>query len=143
MSKYKNIESLIEKKKSEVSDLDTLEQFRLSFLGKKGEISLLMKELSQLDADERKKQAEELNIIKDSVLKFVKDKTSELQNAAMQSQLTSESLDLSLPVTSQNGTIHPVTQVIEEVIAIFGDLDFFVAEGPEVETDYNLSLIHI
>ncbi len=65
MSKYKNIESLIEKKKSEVSDLDTLEQFRLSFLGKKGEISLLMKELSQLDADKRKKQAEELNIIKD------------------------------------------------------------------------------
>ena len=65
MSKYKNIESLIEKKKSEVSDLDTLEQFRLSFLGKKGEMSLLMKELSQLDADKRKKQAEELNIIKD------------------------------------------------------------------------------
>ena len=56
MSKYKNIESLIEKKKSEVSDLDTLEQFRLSFLGKKGEISLLMKELSQLDADKRKKR---------------------------------------------------------------------------------------
>ncbi len=137
MSKYKNIESLIEKKKLEVSDLDTLEQFHLNFLGKKGEISLLMKELSQLDTDARKKQAEELNIIKDSVLKFVKDKTGELKNAAMQGQLTSESLDLSLPVMSQSGTIHPITQVIEEVIAIFGDLDFFVAEGPEVETDYN------
>ena len=70
MSKYKNIESLIEKKKLEVSDLDTLEQFHLNFLGKKGEISLLMKELSQLDTDARKKQAEELNIIKDSVLKL-------------------------------------------------------------------------
>ena len=64
MSKYTNIESLIEKKKLEVSDLDALEQFRLNFLGKKGEISLLMKELSQLDTDARKKQAEELNIIK-------------------------------------------------------------------------------
>ena len=137
MSKYKNIESLIEKKKPEVLDLDTLEKFRLNFLGKKGEISLLMKELSQLDADTRKQQAEELNIIKDSVLKFVKDKTGELQNTAMQGQLTSETLDLSLPIASQNGTIHPVTQVIEDVIAIFGDLDFFVAEGPEVETDYN------
>ena len=77
MSKYKNIESLIEKKKLEVSDLDTLEKFRLNFLGKKGEISLLMKELSQLDADARKIKAEEINIIKDSVLRFVKDKTSE------------------------------------------------------------------
>ena len=137
MSKYKNIEASIEKKKSEVSNLDTLENFRLNFLGKKGEISLLMKELSQLDADSRKHQAEELNIIKDSVLKFVKDKTTELQNEALQGQLTSESLDLSLPVSSNNGTIHPVTQVIEEVIAIFGDLDFMIAEGPDVETDYN------
>ena len=71
MSKYKKIEASIEKKKSEVSNLDTLEKFRLNFLGKKGEISLLMKELSQLDADSRKNQAEELNIIKDSVLKFI------------------------------------------------------------------------
>ena len=101
MNKYKDIESLIEKQKSEVSDLDTLEKFRLNFLGKKGEISLLMKELSHLDADSRKQQAEELNIIKDSVLKFVKDKTAELQNEAMQGQLISESLDLSLPVTSK------------------------------------------
>ena len=76
MSKYKKIEASIEKKKSEVSDLDTLEQFRLHFLGKKGEISLLMKELSKLDTDTRKQQAEELNIIKDSVLKFVKDHRS-------------------------------------------------------------------
>ena len=137
MSKQNNIESVIEVKKSKVTDLDSLEQFRLDFLGKKGEISLLMKDLSQLGVEERKKQAEKLNILKNSVLDFIKNKTNELQDIVLQKQLASESLDVTLPIGSQNGTIHPITQVIEEVTAIFGDLDFFVAEGPEVETDYN------
>ena len=84
MSKQNNIESVIEVKKSKVTDLDSLEQFRLDFLGKKGEISLLMKDLSQLDVEERKKQAEKLNILKNSVLDFIKNKTNELQDIVLQ-----------------------------------------------------------
>ena len=74
MDKYKDIHSSVSSKKENVNDLETLESFRQEFLGKKGSISLAMKELGKLDPDQRKKHAEELNIIKDSVLSFVKMK---------------------------------------------------------------------
>ena len=137
MSKYKSIESSIITKQNEVGDNDTLESFRLEFLGKKGLISVAMKELGQLEPEERRKSAEQLNVIKDSVLIFIKKKTTEFQDSLLQEKLKTETLDLSLPVSSTLGTIHPITQVIEEVTAIFADLDFCVVEGPEIETDYN------
>ena len=137
MDKYKNIESLILLKQNSVLDLDTLEKFRQEFLGKKGSITLAMKELGTLDPEIRKKNAEELNVIKDSVLSFFKKKTEEINDQILNDKLNSESLDVSLPVSSSSGTIHPITHVIDEVTAIFADLDFCVAEGPEIETDYN------
>ena len=137
MDKYKDIHSSVSSKKENINDLETLESFRQQFLGKKGSISLAMKELGKLDPDQRKKHAEELNIIKDSVLSFVKMKTEEINNEIVDKKIKTESLDVSLPVSSSSGTIHPITQVIDEVIAIFADLDFCVAEGPEIETDYN------
>ena len=137
MDKYKDIHSSVSSKKENINDLETLESFRQQFLGKKGSISLAMKELGKLDPNERKKHAEELNIIKDAVLSFVKLKTEEINNEILDKQIKTESLDVTLSVSSPSGTIHPITQVIDEVIAIFADLDFCVAEGPEIETDYN------
>ena len=137
MKDFRELETEIKKASDKFTNIESINEFRIKFLGKKGIISLEMKELASLSGDERKQHAEKLNKIKDSVLEIIASKTEELNSKELEKKLNSETLDITLSTSKSYGTIHPISQVIEEVIAIFGDLDFFVAEGPEVETDYN------
>ena len=137
MKDFRELETEIRKASDKFTNIESINEFRLKFLGKKGIISLEMKELASLSGDERKQHAEKLNKIKDSVLEIIASKTEELNSEELEKKLNSETLDITLSTSKSYGTIHPISQVIEEVITIFGDLDFFVAEGPEVETDYN------
>ncbi len=137
MKDFRDLETEIKKASDKFTDIESINEFRIKFLGKKGIISLEMKELASLSSDERKQNAEKLNKIKDSVLEIIASKTEELNSEELEKKLNSETLDITLSTSKSYGTIHPISQVIEEVITIFGDLDFFVAEGPEVETDYN------
>ena len=137
MKDFRELETEIKKASDKFTNIESINEFRIKFLGKKGIISLEMKELASLSGDERKQHAEKLNKIKDSVLEIITSKTEELNSEELEKKLNSETLDITLSTSKSYGTIHPISQVIEEVIAIFGDLDFFVAEGPEVETDYN------
>ena len=137
MKDFRELETEIKKASDKFTNIESINEFRIKFLGKKGIISLEMKELASLSGDERKQHAEKLNKIKDSVLEIIASKTEELNSAELEKKLNSETLDITLSTSKSYGTIHPISQVIEEVITIFGDLDFFVAEGPEVETDYN------
>ena len=137
MKDFRELETEIQKASDKFTNIESINEFRIKFLGKKGIISLEMKELASLSGDERKQHAEKLNKIKDSVLEIIASKTEELNSEELEKKLNSETLDITLSTSKSYGTIHPISQVIEEVITIFGDLDFFVAEGPEVETDYN------
>ena len=137
MKDFRELETEIKKASDKFTNIESINEFRIKFLGKKGIISLEMKELASLSGDERKQHAEKLNKIKDSVLEIIASKTEELNSEELEKKLNSETLDITLSTSKSYGTIHPISQVIEEVITIFGDLDFFVAEGPEVETDYN------
>ena len=137
MKDFRELEAEILKASDNFTNIESINEFRIKFLGKKGIISLEMKELASLSGDERKQHAEKLNKIKDSVLEIIASKTEELNSEELEKKLNSETLDITLSTSKSYGTIHPISQVIEEVITIFGDLDFFVAEGPEVETDYN------
>ena len=137
MKDFRKLETEIKKASDKFTNIESINEFRIKFLGKKGIISLEMKELASLSGDERKQYAEKLNKIKDSVLEIIASKTEELNSKELEKKLNSETLDITLSTSKSYGTIHPISQVIEEVITIFGDLDFFVAEGPEVETDYN------
>ena len=137
MKDFRELETEIKKALDKFTNIESINEFRIKFLGKKGIISLEMKELASLSGDERKQHAEKLNKIKDSVLEIIASKTEELNSEELEKKLNSETLDITLSTSKSYGTIHPISQVIEEVITIFGDLDFFVAEGPEVETDYN------
>ena len=137
MKDFRELETEIKKASDKFTNIESINEFRIKFLGKKGIISLEMKELASLSGDERKQHAEKLNKIKDSVLEIIDSKTEELNSEELEKKLNSETLDITLSTPKSYGTIHPISQVIEEVITIFGDLDFFVAEGPEVETDYN------
>ena len=137
MKDFRELETEIKKASDKFTNIESINEFRIKFLGKKGIISLEMKELASLSGDERKQNAEKLNKIKDSVLEIIASKTEELNSEELEKKLNSETLDITLSTSKSYGTIHPISQVIEEVITIFGDLDFVVAEGPEVETDYN------
>ncbi len=117
---------------------DALEAVRLAALGKKGEISLKMRELGRMTPEERKIAGPALNALKDEIDAALKARRAALEDAALEERLRGEWLDVSLPGRPRpRGTVHPVSQVMEELTAIFADMGFSVAEGPQVETDWH------
>jgi phenylalanyl-tRNA synthetase alpha chain len=120
------------------ADEAALEAIRVATLGKKGSISEQMKTLGSLSPDERKAQGAALNVLKDKVADALSSRKSLLQEAALEQRLAAEKIDVTLPVRGElRGTVHPVSQVWEEVVQIFGDLGFSVAEGPHIEDDFH------
>ena len=130
---------------SEAKDEDALEDVRLAALGKKGEVSLRMRELGKMTPEERKVAGPTLNALKDELNSALNAKKTALADAVLNARLETEWLDITLPSRSINtGSIHPISQVTEEVIAIFADMGFSVAEGPRIETDwYNFDALNI
>lgn len=122
-----------------------LEALRLEALGKKGEISLKMRELGRMTPEERQTTGAALNRLKDEIDAALRARKAALADAALDERLKAEWLDVTLPSRPRRvGTIHPVSQVTEEVTAIFADLGFSVAEGPQVESDwYNFDALNI
>ncbi len=127
------------------ADEAMLEDLRLAALGKKGEISLKMRELGQMDPTQRQVAGAALNALKDEIDAALRAKKAALGDAALDERLRSEWLDVTLPGRPRRqGTIHPVSQVTEEVTAIFADMGFAVAEGPQIESDwYNFDALNI
>jgi phenylalanyl-tRNA synthetase alpha chain len=123
---------------AEAHDVKTLEEVRIAALGKKGRVSELMKRLGGMSADERKVMGPKLNGLKDIVTNAITERTQDLHNAALDARLKTEKVDVTLPVRPQGqGKIHPVSQVTDEVITIFGDMGFSVREGPDIEDDFH------
>jgi len=118
--------------------LETLEQIRVSALGKKGQITALTKTLGQLDPEARRAAGQRYNQVKQAVAEAIATRREALEAKALDAQLLTETQDVTLPFRpEQMGRIHPVSQVTEELIAIFGEMGFRVAEGPDVEDDFN------
>ncbi|MGQ0532211.1 MAG: tRNA ligase subunit PheS family protein, partial [Caulobacteraceae bacterium] len=120
------------------NDETSLEALRVEALGKQGSISALMKSLGAMGPDERKTFGAALNVLKDKITEAIVTKKATLSEAALDRQLQSEAVDVTLPpVRPRLGTIHPVSQVMEEMAQIFGEMGFTVEEGPDIETDFN------
>jgi phenylalanyl-tRNA synthetase alpha chain len=120
------------------SDEAALEAIRVATLGKKGSISEQMKSLGAMSPDERKSAGAALNVLKDKVTDAIAARKGVLQEAQLELRLASEKIDVTLPARAEpRGTVHPVSQVWEEVVQIFGDLGFAVAEGPHIEDDFH------
>lgn len=130
---------------SAASDTDALEQVRLAALGKKGEISGMMKELGRMTPEERQTTGAALNRLRDEIDTALRARKQGLEDAALDARLKDEWLDVTLPGRPRPmGSIHPVSQVTEEVTAIFADMGFSVAEGPQIESDwYNFDALNI
>ena len=130
---------------ADATDEAALEEVRLSALGKKGEISLLMRGLGAMSPDERQVAGPALNALKDEIDGALRAKKAALGDATLNERLKAEWLDVTLPGRPRRmGTIHPVSQVMEELTAIFADMGFSVAEGPQVESDwFNFDALNI
>jgi phenylalanyl-tRNA synthetase alpha chain len=127
------------------SDEAQLEAVRVATLGKKGSVSALLATLGKLDPEERKVQGPRFNGLRDTVTFAIAARKAELADAALDTRLASETLDVTLPARPENsGTVHPISQVLDEIVAIFAELGFGVAEGPDVEyDDYNFTKLNI
>ncbi|MCC6918777.1 MAG: phenylalanine--tRNA ligase subunit alpha [Alphaproteobacteria bacterium] len=126
-----------------------LEAVRVAALGKKGQVSELLKSLGGMSPDERKMQGPAINGLRDRVTTAIAEKKQALADADLQRRLETERVDVTLPAVPfpfdpGAGRIHPVSQVTDELIAIFADMGFGVAEGPDIERDdYNFTKLNI
>src|SRR5918994_954146 len=123
---------------AEAEDLRALEQIRVGALGKKGRVTDLTKSLGALEPEARRTAGQRYNQLKQAVAEAIATRRAALETTALDAQLLAERVDVSLPVRPiGEGRIHPVSQVTEEIVAIFGEMGFAVAEGPDVENDFN------
>jgi phenylalanyl-tRNA synthetase alpha chain len=122
----------------QAADVATLEQIRVQYLGKKGELTQVMKTLGNIPAEERPKVGALVNQAKEQVQSVLNGRKSEMESAAMNARLAAERVDVTLPGRGQTtGGLHPVTRTMERIEQIFAHVGYTVAEGPEVEDDYH------
>jgi len=145
MDNINTLQSELESMIANAEDMDALEQIRISALGKKGQITALMKDLGKLDPEKRKAAGKELNILKQIVSNLLDVRKNDLENIDLGSRLAGEKIDVTLPIRPEEmGTIHPISQTTDELISIFGEMGFVVAEGPSIEEDwYNFTALNI
>ena len=120
------------------ADADALEAIRVSALGKSGTITALLKTLGGMSPDERTEKAPAIQGLRTAVSDAIAERKEALDGAALDAKLASETLDMTLPVAGgRQGSVHPVSQVLDELAEIFADLGFAVATGPEIEDDWH------
>jgi phenylalanyl-tRNA synthetase alpha chain len=138
MSDIGNLEQQILADVAAAADEAALEAVRVAALGRNGTITALLKTLGAMTPDERRVQGPLINGLKDKVTEALTARRDALKNAALDARLNTETVDVTLPVReppTDQGRIHPISQVIDELTAIFADMGFAVAEGPDIETD--------
>jgi phenylalanyl-tRNA synthetase alpha chain len=125
--------------------LDALETVRIDTLGKQGSVSALLKTLGGMSSEERQAQGPVINGLREVVTSAIADKKAVLETAALNERLATERLDMTLPAPeTPRGSVHPVSQVMDELAEIFADMGFAVAEGPEIEDDWtNFTALNI
>ena len=120
-----------------VANLDELEKLRVKLLGKQGILTKKFKELKNLEEEERKKVAKELNELKNSVMDLILEKKIEIEAKILEEKLKREKIDVSLFNPKTDGAIHPITDTMNKIISFFTKLNFSVETGPLVEDDFN------
>ena len=123
---------------TEAKDLKALDDIRVAALGKKGKVTEMMKSLGLLSVEEKKEMGKGLNILKTDIENALEKQKEILEAKELNERLQSEKIDVTLPIRPENqGRIHPVSKIYEEVVAIFGEMGFEVAEGPDIEDQFH------
>lgn len=136
-----NIEDLKAKILNDIAkaaDVKTLEDIKVAVLGKKGAITEQMKALALLSVEEKKVVGQKLNLVKGEIEQALENKKEELAAKELNEKLKKETVDVTLPIRDENlGRIHPVSKIYEEVVAIFGEMGFEIADGPDIEDQFH------
>ena len=138
-SDLKTLEATLAAEIEAAADEAALEAIRVAALGKKGSISERLKSLGAMSPEERQVMGPAINGLKATIGDAISARRATLRDAAIEARLAAETVDVTLPVRAapaERGRVHPISQVIDEIAAIFGDLGFKIAEGPDIETDY-------
>src|ERR1700751_5041137 len=146
MTDLAQLESRILADIAAAGDESALEAVRVAALGKKGSISALLSKLGKMLPDERKMLGAAINLAKNTVREAQPARRDILKSAALDARLKSETVDVTLPLRetpAEQGRIHPLSQVMDELTTIFADMGFSIAEGPDIETDdYNFTKLN-
>jgi len=138
MESLDHIRDEIQRLIRQAASLDALEQARIAILGRKGRITELMKGLGGLAPEARREFGAALNRLKGEAEEAIAHATRRLEDAALRQRLAQERVDVTLPVRAEpEGRVHPLSQTIDEIVAIFGEMGFSVAEGPDIEDDFH------
>jgi len=138
MSDLKSLRKSIVEATAAATSPDMLEVVRVEALGKKGTVTSLLKELGRIPAEERRERGQAINALKEEVAAAIDARKVELEAAALDTRLAAESVDVTLPARPQaDGRLHPISQTLDEIVAIFGEMGFAIAEGPDVEDDFH------
>jgi len=133
----KNIQKAAEKKIADAKISKELEELRVAYLGKKGELTSILKEMRSLSSEERPIIGQVANEVRDSIEKMLKEKGSVIHEKELAEQLKKEKIDVTMPSRFiKKGHLHPLTKTLNEFYDIFTGMGFEVADGPEVELDY-------
>ena len=145
MQDHGQLKNEILQKINNSSDLNDLDDVRIQFLGKKGSLTSLMKQLGSFEPEKRKEIGQKLNAIQKEVLEAIENKKLVLRKDHLNQKLENESVDITLPTRPENeGRIHPLSKTMDEVISIFAQMGFTVADGPDIESDYyNFTALNI
>ena len=137
MSDYEHLGSEAQTRIAAAPDLAALESLRIGYLGKQGSVSALLKTLGSMSAEQRQAEGPRIHALREAVTAALAARKSALEAAELEARLASETIDLTLPAPeTPRGSIHPVSQVMDELAEIFADMGFAVATGPEIEDDW-------
>lgn len=135
-----SVDNIVKQASTEIAECDDVQELdgiRVRYLGKKGEVTALLKSLGSLEPDERRAFGQAVNAAKQELAELLSSKKSGLESAQLEQQLRNEVIDISLPGRGEKrGGLHPVTRAMQRIIDLFGHLGYDVATGPEVEDDY-------
>ncbi len=135
--KLQQIQTSVEELLKQISDISALENIRVQYLGKKGELTSVLRGMGSLSAEERPQIGALANKVREFLEKSIEEKKISLEKAARANNLKAETIDVTMPgKISPNGKLHPLTQVMNEVKDIFIGMGFSIAQGPDVEYDY-------
>lgn len=143
-----NLEAIAEKAKAEIvaaADEKNIEELRVRYLGKKGELTALLKQMGSLSPEERPVMGQRVNEAKAKLEALISGKKNELKAKATELKLKAETIDITMPAKAQpHGKLHPLNTVLDDMIDIFQSMGFDVLDGPEVETDhYNFECLNV
>jgi len=139
MSDLENLKTSLLAEIAGAGDEAAIEAVRVAALGKKGSVSELLKTLGAMSPEERQSRGAAINALKNEITDAITTRKTVLKDAAIEARLKAETVDITLPVRTspaERGRIHPISQIVDEITAVFADMGFSIAEGPDIETDY-------